>query len=99
MAGVGGEGAGEADALTLAAGELPGIAARNSAKLVAESRPAERGLRRAGWDWPAGADFAVQGKAGVALDGHVGKEAGLLNDVADGAAEVLWVILLGMDCR
>jgi hypothetical protein len=36
-----------------------------------------------------------EGEGGVALDGHVREEAGLLDDVADGAAEVGEVVIEG----
>ena len=76
------EGAGEADALTLAPGELPGEAGGQGWVQAGKGQD----LCRAG----CGVFVAHQLKreGDVALDGHVGKETGLLDAVADGAAKI-----------
>jgi hypothetical protein len=77
--GVGGEGSGEADALALASGELPGIAA---AVLGGVEAGEGEDLGGSGDDLGFGAACEFEGEARVALDGHVGEEAGLLDDIA-----------------
>ena len=80
--GVRGEGAGEADALALTAGELPRVAGGEFG-----GDRGRRGSRLSETRAGLGVFGEFEGETGVAGDGHVGEEAGLLDDVAGGAAE------------
>lgn len=81
---IGGKGAGDANALTLATGEFAGTAMSEFARIEADE--AEHFLdagRGAG-----GVPFFQSGnKADVFRDGKMGEEAGVLNDVTDAAAQ------------
>ena len=81
---VGGEGAGQADALALASGELMRIAAAKTAGLEAD-----RGeqLEAAGIAFCARAALSFKHQASVALDGEMREEAGLLDHITDAAAQ------------
>jgi hypothetical protein len=80
---VGGERAGHADALLLAAGELGGVAA---GELGAEADPFEQ-LQRVGAGLAAGPAEQQRNGGDVVEHGAVREEPGMLDDVADAAAQ------------
>jgi hypothetical protein len=81
---IGGEGASDADALTLAAGKFAGTAMSKFARIEADK--VEHFLD-AGGD-ARGIPFSQSGNEGdIFRDRKVGKKAGVLDDVADASAE------------
>lgn len=81
---IGGQGAGDAYALTLAPGKFAGAASCELLRIEADklkhfidSRSSARGVPR----------FEAGHEADVFRDGEMGEEAGILNDVSDAAAE------------
>jgi len=83
--GVGGECAGEADALALAAGELVGIAGCVEVRVESDGVQHLVAAANAVGAWAA---FGFENQADVALDREVREEAGFLDDVAHAAAEL-----------
>jgi len=82
--GVGGKCAGKADTLALAAGELMRIAVEEVGRVEADG--GEKFLTALG-ALPARDALGFKDDTDVALDGEVGKEAGLLNHISHGSAE------------
>ena len=82
--GIAGEGARDADALALASRELAGVAGGEFAGVEADQ---EEHLADAVADALLGPALEAGDQRDVALDGPVGEQADVLNDVTDGAAE------------
>src|SRR5712691_17776 len=82
---IGGEGAGDADPLALAARELGGAQGREAIGVEADEREQLPRPRDAPRRWPA---HQLGHQAHVALHGEVGNEPHLLDDVAGAAAQL-----------
>ena len=85
---IGREGAGDANALALAAGKLVRAAGRQIRGIETDEAA---GVLRRGVAMRAGSHFSSVGnEADIFGDGEMGKETAFLNDVADAAAEARW---------